>query len=707
MTMHLEMSKITPSHLARNAVVYVRQSSKYQVFHNTASTARQYAMADVARQWGWPADRIITIDQDQGLSAGSSQKRKGFQELVAQTVLKRVGAIFALEVSRLAREDVDWQQLVKICAYADTLLVDESGVFVSGNLNDKIVLDVKGMFAVIERYVLKARLVGARLARAKEGKLRHRPAPGYIYSESGVIVIDPDSEVQALVRLFFDRFKTLGSALAVARYFRDRKLKFPTRLYGGRYHAECKMAALADGRAVKLVYNPTYAGMYVYGQRQSVPNVILEGDRVILTTKTVEAAPEDWTVVLRNSHEAYITEEQYHENLRRLGANRFKKNSEDAGAPRPGAALLQGIARCGECGNKMYVGYQGKNNAATYKCFGGDKFDGYGRCTSASAVRVDPEISRCLLRALHPAQAEATFGTLEQIEEEMRRDAKVAEARLGEAEREAGRAQHLYRQAAPENVRVRAVLEREWEEAEVEAERARQNLEAARASTREGLRPEEKEGLLEMIGELPGLWASPATSQQDRKELLRLVVKDVLLIRAPGVSKVTVRWQDGGRQEFEVPWPNFPESNTTGATVIERIRELAAAHSDAQIAEHLNRECIRPLRAKRFTRTQVFSLRRKHGIRGGNSASYPGRGGEREEGTYSLQEVADMIGVGRITILDWCRKGKLDSVQASPRGRLWVRVDPADVSRLKGSVRRVGPQLSRSPSELSHGLVGQ
>jgi len=346
MTLHQASSKITPDHLERYAVVYIRQSSKYQVLHNTASTAQQYAMASLAHSCGWAADKIIINDKDQGLSGASTEKREGFKEMVAQTVSGNVGAIFALEASRLAREDIDWQMLVKLSGNTKTLLVDECGVYAAQELNDKLLLDMKGMFAVFERQQIKSRLVGGKLARAKEGKLRFRLPPGYSYSPSGDIIIDPDKNIQGYVQLFFEQFNVLGSALGVTRYFRDHNLMFPTR----DYNAEYKMMPLLSIRAVKLIRNPFYAGTYVYGRRQTVPSAVLDGQRLILKTKIIEVSQENWTVVIPKAHEAYITEERYQENLRRLEANQFKKNSKGVGAARPGSALLQGLVRAGSAG---------------------------------------------------------------------------------------------------------------------------------------------------------------------------------------------------------------------------------------------------------------------------------------------------------------------------------------------------------------------
>lgn len=696
MNFHLETSKVTPSHLARNAIVYVRQSTGYQVLHNTASADRQYDMADHARMYGWEEKKIIIIDKDQGLSGASAMKREGFKEMVMEIIEGRVGAVFSLEASRLAREDVDWQQLIQLCGYSNTLIGDEGGIYAVREINDKLLLDFKGIFAVFERYIIKCRLNGGRLKRAEQGKLRTLLPPGYVYSQAGAIIMDPDEGVRLCLQLFFEQFKLLGSCAAVARSFHERNIRFPTRVYDRSYHAEYRPLPLTATRAVKLIRNPLYAGMYVYGRRQTVQKAGMDGDRVVLSTKIIEASPEDWIVVIPGSHEPYITEEQYRENLLRLRANQFKRCLTSVGVARPGAALLQGIVRCGVCGMKMAVHYQGKNNAPSYQCFGVNRLVRSRSCTSVSGVKVDPAVTQYLLRTLAPAQAEASFGTIEQIEADLRREVDLAKSRVDEAERQAAEAEHLFRQAAPKNEHVRAALEDRWEEASIEVENAKREFEFIRTSACPGLQPEEKEVLLKLIGELPKLWVAPETTQQDRKELLRLVIQDVLLVRVSGFIKVTIRWQGGGRQEFDVLWPNYPQSHMTDPMTIDLIRRLAVTHTDTQIAEHLNREGIQTLRGKQFNRLTIFSLRDKYGIRGCNSANYPGFDGRREDGRYSVTAVAKILDVKRSCIIRWCSEGKLDAARAATNSKLWIKLDPEDIPRLKQSVRRVSLRSEKS-----------
>lgn len=689
MDFDLGATKVTASHLSRNAVVYIRQSTKYQVLNNTASTARQYGMAGSARAYGWAVDKIIINDKDQGLSGASTYKREGFKKLVADIVKGSVGAVFALEASRLARDDLDWQQLVKLCTYTNTLIADEKGIYAGHSINDKMILNMKGMFSMLERYLIKSRLCDARLERAKQGKLRTSVPSGYVYSASKQVVIDPDKKVQALVRLLFEQFDTLGSALAVAKYFHERHIQFPTSFYNGKTHVEYRMGKLLHGRVVKILHNPVYAGIYVYGRRTTVDRASVdEAGLVRVTRHGVMVKPEDWLVVIRDSHEGYLTEEHYQRNQRRLAENRCYQGSEHSGACRPGSGLLQGIARCGVCGNKMGVHYAGRNNLPIYKCVGTSKLEREPKCMFAPASRIDPAVSRCLLESLAPARAEASIGVFERIEAEMGRDIDTCKARVGETERQAEQAERLYLQVASENGRVKATLERRWEEAKKEVEQARQDFESVSAAPQRCLGPEEKESLLKLTGDLPVLWHAPTTTHQDRKELLRLLVKDVVLLRGPGVLKATVRWHSGGRTELEAPWPNFPESNTTDPETVEMIRRLAPTHTDKQIAECLNRKGICPLRAKRFNRAQVFVLRQNHKIHGGNSTKSPDFSGRRADGRFSVKAAAEMLGVATSCVHYLCHKGKLDAIRSTPQSKFWIRLTPEEATRLKKAFRR-------------------
>lgn len=678
--------KITEDHLRRLAVVYVRQSSHIQVMSNTASTARQYNMAELARRYGWPADRIIIIDQDQGMSGASADNREGFMRLLADTCLGGVGAIFSLEASRLARDSADWQQLVKVCVVTNTLIIDEYGVHEPRCFNDKILLDVKGLFSEIERHLIRDRLCGGRLERARQGRLRTSLPPGYVYSASGEIVLDPDEEVQGLVRLLFKQFNVLGTALSVVRYFRKHRILFPTRYYDGRFHKEFRSELLHYGHLMKILHNPVYAGIYVYGRRTTRTEAALDGDVVRIKARPVYLPREAWAVVIRDSHEKYITEEQYEENQRRLVGNLCSKRPGSVGAARLGSALLQGIVRCGVCGNKLSVNYRGRAGEPQYRCPIYVKTERKEKCVYVPAARVDPTMTRCFLEAIAPAHAEVSLAALSQLESESRQDFERCRAHVKQAELQAERAERLYRQAEEENGRVRSELGWAWERALEEVETAKKEFEAIRSVGRGTLGPEEKESLLSLMKELPALWDDPSVSNIERKELLRLLIKDVILLRCRGCIKITIRWQTGARYEVEAPWLNSPEALRTDPEVVDIIRRMAPTHTYNEIADYLNQNGYRSRRGKPFTTTLLGGLRRCWGIVKG-STRRPRRTDDRgEDGRYKVAAAARALGVSYACVDRLCRVGKVDFIRITVGGKRWVKLTDEDIERLKQEI---------------------
>lgn len=679
--------KITEDHLRRLAVVYVRQSSHIQVMSNTASAARQYNMAELARRYGWPADRVVIIDQDQGISGASADNREGFMRLLADTCLGGVGAIFSLEASRLARDSADWQQLVKVCVVTHTLIIDEYGVHEPRSFNDKILLDVKGLFSEIERHLIRDRLCGGRLERARQGRLRTSLPPGYVYSASGEILFDPDEEAQRLVRLLFEQFNILGTALSVDRYFKKHKILFPTRYYDGAFHKEFRREPLFYGHLISILHNPVYAGMYVYGRRTTRTEAVLDGDVVRVKARPVAVPREDWAVVIRDSHEKYITEEQYEENQRRLVGNLCSKNPGSVGAARLGSALLQGIARCGVCGNKLSVNYRGRKGEPQYRCRVELKLDREEKCVYVPAARVDPTVTRYFLEAIALAHAEVSLAALAQLESEARQDFGRCKAHVRQAELQAERAERLYRQAEQENGRVRSELGRAWERTLEGLETAKKEFEAIRSAGRRTLGPEEKELLLSLMKKLPALWDDPSVSNIERKELLRLLIKDVILLRCKGCIKVTIRWWTGARYEVEAPWLNSPEALRTDPEVLDIIRRLAPTHSYNEIADYLNQNGYRSRRGKPFTRTLLIGLRRCWGIVKG-STRRPCRSDDRGEGgRYKVAAAARLLGVSYSCVDHLCKNGRVDFIRLTVGGKRWVKLTDEDVERLKREIR--------------------
>ena len=501
-----EVSKIKSTHLEREAYIYIRQSCLHQVQVNTASTARQYNLAERARECGWAADRIVVVDQDQGLSGASTDGRDGFKMMLAEISLGRVGAVFCIEASRLARDSSDWHQLIKICALTSTLVIDEFGIHDPSTFDGRLLLNIKGTLSDAELHLIVSRLHGGRLERARNGAYRFGLTAGYVYDSTGNIIFDPNPEVQQAVRLFFSQFAALGSAMGVLRYFTEQNLEFPTHYYDGRYHRELRMGPLNYTRVLRLLHNPTYAGMYVYGRSRN-QIYFQPGEALMATTRRVSVPPDEWPIVIPDSHEGYITGDQFRENLRRLDDNRENKVTGHRGAARRGRALLQGIVRCGVCGRGMTVKYPGKRRHPIYYCFGARQSYGTKECQFVSAERVDEMVTNLIFQAVMPAQVEISLNALNQIDVHVRTIREQWQSRLVQVEKEAEFIGALYKQTARENGRVTRKLESEWQEALDEVERIKKEEASLPALPSQSLSAAEKDDVLKLaqdIYPLPG-----------------------------------------------------------------------------------------------------------------------------------------------------------------------------------------------------------
>jgi DNA invertase Pin-like site-specific DNA recombinase len=359
--------KIRPDHLDRQALVYVRQSTLFQVREHTASTARQYDLVQRAQDLGWTRAAITVVDQDQGRSGASAADRDGFQFLIAQVGLGHAGAVLSLEASRLARSCTDWHRLLEICALTDTLVIDEDGVYDPSQYADRLLLGILGTMSEAELHWLRNRLLGGKLARAEQGELRMRPPVGLAFDAARRLAFDPDEEVQQAVRLVFTVFEQTGSALAVVKHFARHRLLFPDRQWGRARDGELVWKPLRHGRVLDVLHNPRYAGAYVYGRTQTRTRT-LPGEAPRAKGRTRRVAPADWPIVRHDAHPAYIPWEQFLRNQQRLDDNCTARGQDRRGAVREGSALLQGLVLCGRCGRRMTVRYTRNFTVSTRDC---------------------------------------------------------------------------------------------------------------------------------------------------------------------------------------------------------------------------------------------------------------------------------------------------------------------------------------------------
>jgi DNA invertase Pin-like site-specific DNA recombinase len=689
MPSRLSSPKIRPDHLDRQALIYVRQSSPMQVRDHTASTARQYDLAQSADRLGWPKERIRVIDQDQGHSRVSALGRDGFQHLMAEVGLGRAGAVLSLEASRLARSCSDWYRLIEICGLTDTLVIDEDGVYDPTQYNDRLLLGIKGTMSEAELHWIRSRLLGGKLEKARSGQLRFRPPTGLVYDPAGQILFDPDEQVQHALRLLFDTFEQVGAALGVVQYFAQNRLSFPTRLHGGIRDGQLLWRPLDHGRVLAILHNPSYAGTYVYG-RTKTRNALLPGEAPRIKGRTRRLPVEDWPSVLHDHHPGYITWEQFQRNQQRLIENCTSQHQEHRGALREGAALLQGLVLCGRCGRRMTIRYMDNGTIPLYECNQLHKQLGEKSCQSLRGDRIDVAVAGTFLEAMRPAQLEVSMAAIDQIAQQARRVDRQRELIVERARYEAELARRRFLAIDPENRLVGRTLERDWEAKLAEVERLEQESATRPAPLVRLVDPEERAGILALAQDLPALWQAATTTHADRKQLLGFLIKDIFLTRADATIEVSIRWQTEACTVVSIPRPQRScDARRTDPVALARLRALAADTPDRRIAEILNQEGFRSGTGRQFTQNIVKQLRYTYSIVSGCPEG-PAACAEgcRADGRCSSKAAAEILNVNVSTIADWCQSGILDGIQSAPHGPWWIKLTPEIIAGLRKPTRR-------------------
>lgn len=640
-------AKITREHLERLAVIYVRQSTLAQVRDHGESTQRQYALTGDAERLGWPAERVMVIDADLGVSGRGGSDRTGFKELVGKVCCGEVGAVFGLEVSRLARSTADLQRLLELCGLTETLIIDGDGVYDLAQFNDRLLLGLKGTMSEAELHILAGRLQGARRAAAARGELRVPLPVGLIYDEEDQVVLDPDEEVRAAIGDVFRCFEQTGSACAVVRAFAPRR--FPARAYGGAWAGQLRYVPLTHSRALTVLQNPAYAGAYVFGRRRVRRQVEPDGtvrSRVRLLPR------EQWGIVIYDHHPGYITWEQFLANERRLKANRTFQGARPV---REGSALLQGIVRCGCCGRSMATFYTSDGKPG-YDCKW-SRVDGVGTpgCRGVMGEVIEQAVAKRLLAAVAPEQITLALKATDTVTDRRSRASRAAQLRVERARYDAARAERAFHQCDPENRLVARSLESRWEAKlrelqDAETELARQATETALPARAE---------IEALARDLPRLWTAPSTSHRDRKRLLRALIADVTLTCQPEEPEIQIgiRWQSGASEQLTVLRPAAARSARAQA-VFEIIRELGPTHTNQQLADHLNQTGWLTASGRPFTEDSARWMRWKHRI-----PSPP----KLPPDELGIHDLAQRLNVGDSVIYRWIKQGKLHTRRAGRR----------------------------------------
>jgi DNA invertase Pin-like site-specific DNA recombinase len=674
----LRSSKIKPWHLDRLAIVYIRQSTPQQIIDHKESTNRQYGLVDRAIALGWPADRVVVIDEDQGMSGACAEGRLGFQRTLAEVALDHVGLILGLEVSRLARSCKDWHQLLELCARFRTLLADADGLYDPIDHNDRLLLGLKGTMSEAELYTLKERMYQGKLNKARRGELFHFAPIGYVKLPDGGLAIDADEQVQATVRLIFDQFDREGTVHGLLRYLVRNHLQIPVRARGRTKQGQLEWHRPTRPTLQQILHHPIYAGAYRYGHRPTDPRKKKPGRR---NTGKQCLAAEDCLVLIRDRLPAYISWERFQANQRRLADNRSKQ--EALGAPRQGAALLSGLLYCGRCGRRMAVRY-GKKNTPCYACASNTSHYAAPLCQSLSGRRLDELVATQILAAVEPAALEASLAAVADIERERAELLRHWQLRRERARYEAERAARQYHACEPENRLVARTLEHAWEEALRQQRQLDEEFEAWQRSAPARLSEQDRDAIRALAGDLPALWHAETTTPADRRRLARLLLERVTVVVEKESERVDVRlrWAGGIEQEHQLSRPvQRYDRQASYPRLVERLKQLCAERlSSATIAQRLNAEGFQPpKRADHFTAAMVLRLciqlglsrRKRHG-------SAVGLGADE----YRPAELARKLEMKRATLVRWMRVGWVN-VRRDEQGHRIIWADAEELQRLR------------------------
>ena len=676
--------------LARSAIVYVRQSTGIQVQENLESQRRQYELVELARRYGFR--EVSVIDEDLGRSASGTTDRPGFRNLVGRICEGTVGAVFSLEASRLARNGRDWHHLLELCGLVGAYVIDSDGVHDPALPNDRLLLGLKGTMSEFELTLIRKRLVDAAVAKARRGELRISVPVGYVWARDGGLMMDPDRRVQDAIRAIFRLFERLGSATQVLRHMRCEGLLFP-RPVDGKGMAQLVWRAPAYRNVIAILQNPFYAGAYAYG-KSKVQTDLVDGS---LRKRYGRARPmEEWSVLARDHHEAYVSWETFELNRRRLSQNSFSQRAGGTKSSRGGRALMAGLLRCRRCGRMLQVAYTGHYHKPRYSCRSGRAMHGIEPCIGFGAQCVDLAIGAEILLVVAPLAVEAACmaerNAISQLDERRR----ALELERQQAEYEAKLAARRYEKVDPDNRLVATELEARWNAAMTRLQECEARL---RASSTSNPTVVDRDSLLTLAKDLEVVWKSPSAEMRTKQRLVRALVEEIVVDVDDDNRELilVIHWRGGHHSELRVRKPRPGEHTRRNAPEVDEvIRQMGARWSDEHIAATLNRMGSSTPFGHTWDAKRVGDYRRTKGIPGYESAMKDGL-------CLTMVEAAKKAGVSCHVIRKLIRLGVLPAKQYvfdAPWQILAVDLERPEVQEaLRRQRKRAGRPCRNSPDE--------
>lgn len=664
-------TKVKPIHLARAALVYVRQSTAQQVLNHRESTARQYELDRRAVQLGWSPEAVVIVDEDQAQSGRTADGRSGFAYLLSEVALNHVGIILGLETSRLARSNKDWHQLLEVCSIFQTLIADQDGVYDPTQYNDRLLLGLKGTMSEAELHLLRSRRYDGLLHKARRGAVYNHPPIGYVKGPEGRFTLDPDEQVQGVVRLIFAQFERQGTVCGLLRWLVQHQIQVPVRPHQRDQRGQLQWRRPNRVTLQSLLHHPIYAGFYRFGHRAVDPRKKVSGKRQ--SGRTLRA-PHDCLVLLPNHCPAYISPEQFWANQERLQQNRARADTR--GAPRQGPALLSGLLRCGRCGYRMVVNYNNAHNGLRYNCLHALVCYGEPDCQSLAGRCLDAFVSEQVLAALEPAALALHLAAAADVEQQRQELHQHWQQQLERARYTVERAGRQYAQVEPENRLVARTLASNWEAALQEQERLQREYDQFCATRPATLSAAEREQVRELAAHIPALWSAATTTAIDRQKLIRLLI-DEIVVTVEGQSEqvqAAITWAGGFVSEHRLlrPVRSYAQLSDYPQLCARIAAWRAAGRSLREVAEQLNAEGFRPpKRVARFTGAMLAELLARQAAARGQGRDAATAGGRRR-GEWLLGDLARQLGMPAATLHHWRKAGWVHARKLAAAGGQWA-----------------------------------